>query len=222
MTDGIASKAASEAVEGGEAVKETVEAMKAIASKIAIIDDIAFQTNMLALNATIEAARAGEHGKGFAVVATEVGKLAERSQVAAQEIGELATGSVHTAEKAGKLLGEIVPSIGKTSDLVQEIAAASKEQAAGAGQINNAMSQMSKITQQNASSSEELAATAEEMAAQTESLQQLMRFFTVDNKRSGGQAATHVARPAVPSAQLPPQGRDAEAAFELDATFDRF
>ncbi len=181
VTDGIASKAATDASEGGKAVRETVEAMKTIAGKIAIIDDIAFQTNMLALNATIEAARAGEHGKGFAVVATEVGKLAERSQVAAQEISELAAGSVQTAEHAGLLLEQIVPSIGKTSDLVQEIAAASAEQASGAAQISNAMSQMTKITQQNAASSEELAATAEEMAAQTGGLQQVMRFFTVAN-----------------------------------------
>jgi methyl-accepting chemotaxis protein len=226
VTDGIASKAAAEAGEGGSAVQETVQAMKAIASKIAIIDDIAFQTNMLALNATIEAARAGEHGKGFAVVATEVGKLAERSQVAAKEIGELATGSVHTAERAGTLLSQIVPSIAKTSDLVQEIAAASAEQATGASNITTAMSQMSKITQQNASSSQELAATAEEMAAQTESLQKLMRFFSIGARRSAGAdvrlaAAFSPVKPA-------PQPRDADAAYDfgpasLDpASFDRF
>jgi methyl-accepting chemotaxis protein len=178
VTDGIASKAAEQATEGGTAVQQTVEAMKEIASKIAIIDEIAFQTNMLALNATIEAARAGGHGKGFAVVATEVGKLAERSQVAAQEIGQLATDSVATAERAGVLLAEIVPSITRTSDLVQEIAAASSEQTTGVGQINTAMKQMNQITQQNASSSEDLAATAEEMTSQTNNLQALMSFFS--------------------------------------------
>ena len=179
ITDAMATKAASEAGEGGEAVRSTVDAMKNIAGKIGIIDDIAYQTNLLALNAAIEAARAGEHGKGFAVVAAEVRKLAERSQVAAQEIGELAGNSVHLAERAGKLLDEIVPSINKTSDLVQEIASASQEQTAGVGQINNAMGQLNKATQQNASASEELAATAEELGGQAGQLQALMGFFTV-------------------------------------------
>jgi methyl-accepting chemotaxis protein len=177
VTEGMASKAAQDAAEGGESVNATVLAMKQIAKKIGIIDDIAAQTNLLALNAAIEAARAGEHGKGFAVVAAEVRKLAERSQVAAQEIGEVASSSVDLAEKAGKLLEQIVPSIRKTSDLVQEIAAASSEQSAGAGQINSAVSQLSQTTQQNASSSEELAATAEEMSSQAEQLQQTMSFF---------------------------------------------
>ncbi|ENO75530.1 methyl-accepting chemotaxis protein [Thauera sp. 63] len=180
ITDAMASKSSAEAGEGGEAVKSTVQAMKNIAGKIGIIDDIAYQTNLLALNAAIEAARAGEHGKGFAVVAAEVRKLAERSQVAAQEIGELAGNSVHLAERAGKLLDEMVPSINKTSDLVQEIASASQEQTAGVGQINNAMGQLNKATQQNASASEELAATAEELGGQAGQLQELMGFFTLE------------------------------------------
>ena len=181
VTDGMASKAANEAGEGGQAVKDTVRAMKTIADKIGIVDDIAYQTNLLALNAAIEAARAGEHGKGFAVVAAEVRKLAERSQVAAQEIGEVAKSSVALAERAGTLLDEIVPSIAKTSDLVQEIAAASDEQSSGVGQISTAMNQLSELTQQNASASEELAATAEEMSGQAEQLQQLMDFFRLTN-----------------------------------------
>ncbi|MEE5072449.1 methyl-accepting chemotaxis protein [Pseudomonas alliivorans] len=179
VTDGMASKAAKEATEGGDSVQQTVVAMKKIAQRISIIDDIAYQTNLLALNAAIEAARAGEHGKGFAVVAAEVRKLAERSQVAAQEIGELSSSSVDMAEKAGKLLDEMVPSINKTSDLVQEISAASEEQAAGVAQINTAMTQLNQVTQQNASSSEELAATAEEMSSQAEQLQQAMSFFVL-------------------------------------------
>jgi methyl-accepting chemotaxis protein len=179
VTDGMASKAAKEATEGGESVQQTVAAMKQIAQRIGIIDDIAYQTNLLALNAAIEAARAGEHGKGFAVVAAEVRKLAERSQIAAQEIGQLSSSSVELAEKAGKLLDAMLPSIDKTSDLVQEISAASEEQSSGVAQINTAMSQLNQITQQNASSSEELAATAEEMSGQAEQLQQAMGFFTV-------------------------------------------
>jgi len=182
VTDGMATQASTEAVQGGEAVRETVGAMKSIAGKIGIIDDIAYQTNLLALNAAIEAARAGEHGRGFAVVAAEVRKLAERSQIAAQEIGELAESSVEMAESAGKLLDTIVPSIKKTSDLVQEIAAASEEQSSGVGQINTAMDLLNQITQQNASSSEELAATSEEMSGQAAQLQELIAFFTV----SGG------------------------------------
>lgn len=179
VTDGIAKKSASDAAEGGQAVRATVEAMKSIANKIGIVDDIAYQTNLLALNAAIEAARAGDHGKGFAVVAAEVRKLAERSQIAAQEIGELATTSVQTAELAGKLLSEMVPSIHKTADLVQEISASSEEQSVGAGQINIAMSQISQTTQQNASASEQLSATAEEMSSQAEELQRLVGMFQI-------------------------------------------
>ncbi len=177
VTDSMATKAATDAAEGGDAVKATVTAMKQIAQKISIIDDIAYQTNLLALNAAIEAARAGDHGKGFAVVAAEVRKLAERSQVAAQEIGTVASSSVELAERAGQLLGAMVPSIKKTSDLVQEISAASQEQSQGVGQINAAVAQLSQTTKQNASSAEELAATAEEMTTQAEQLQQTMSFF---------------------------------------------
>ena len=179
VTDGIANHSAANAGDGGAAVRATVEAMKSIADKIGIIDDIAYQTNLLALNAAIEAARAGEHGKGFAVVASEVRKLAERSQVAAQEIGNLAGNSVKTAERAGVLLDEMVPSIRKTAELVQEIAAASEEQTTGAAQINGSMAQLNQTTQQNASASEELSATAEEMNSQAEQLQHLMGGFKV-------------------------------------------
>jgi methyl-accepting chemotaxis protein len=201
VTEGMASKAAQDAADGGESVNATVAAMKQIAKKISIIDDIAAQTNLLALNAAIEAARAGEHGKGFAVVAAEVRKLAERSQVAAQEIGEVATSSVELAEKAGKLLEQMVPAIRKTADLVQEISAASSEQSSGVGQINSAVGQLNQTTQQNASSSEELAATSEEMSSQAEQLQQTMTFFKVEG--SGRPAAPRKATGAKPAIKRP-------------------
>jgi methyl-accepting chemotaxis protein len=176
-TESIAMEAARAANEGGEAVAKTVTAMKTIAEKISIIDDIAYQTNLLALNAAIEAARAGEHGKGFAVVATEVRNLAERSQVAAQEIGSVAQRSVELAEHAGHLLETMVPHINQTSELVQKIAAASDEQSRNSTQINDAMSHINKISHQNASSGEDLAATATTMNASAEKLQQLVSFF---------------------------------------------
>jgi methyl-accepting chemotaxis protein len=226
VTDSMASQAAKQATEGGEAVGQTVAAMKQIAEKIGIIDTIAYQTNLLALNAAIEAARAGEHGKGFAVVAAEVRKLAERSQTAAQEIGEVAGNSVQMAEKAGKLLDEMVPSINKTSDLVQEITAASEEQSSGVAQINTAMTQLNQITQQNASSSEELAATAEEMSSQAEQLQHTMSFFKVES--GGGHAVArapahkvNVAHKAKPAAK-PVVTPHAEAATPNEAEFVRF
>jgi methyl-accepting chemotaxis protein len=196
ITDDMASQAAREAAEGGDSVGKTVEAMHSIAKKISIIDEIAYQTNLLALNAAIEAARAGEHGKGFAVVAAEVRKLAERSQVAAQEIGEVAKNSVGLAEQAGQLLESMVPSIQKTSELVQEISAASIEQASGARQINDAMEQLNSITQQAASSSEELASTSEEMSSQAEQMLQLMSFF----KLRGGSGIIYQAPAGNPAA----------------------
>ena len=220
VTDSMASKSPQEAVEGGEAVKRTVLAMKSIAGKIGIIDDIAYQTNLLALNAAIEAARAGEHGKGFAVVAAEVRKLAERSQVAALEISELSSGSVEMAERAGRLLDQMVPSTQKTSDLVQEITATSKEQSSGVSQINTAMSQLSRATQQNASASEQLAATAEEMSSQAQHLQNVMDFFKLETEVAG-------ARKPIKASVKAPVKRPARAAvgpgINVDeAAFARF
>jgi len=223
VTDNMATKSSVEATEGGTAVKDTVEAMKQIAGKIGIIDDIAYQTNLLALNAAIEAARAGEHGKGFAVVAAEVRKLAERSQVAAQEIGNLAGSSVKMAEKAGTLLDEMVPSIKKTSDLVQEIAAASQEQSQGVGQINGAMGQLNKATQQNASASEELAATAEEMGGQAAQLQELMSFFSVDEQKVGAGATAKRGRAtAAPAPVHKARAARPAAASATEGDFERF
>ena len=200
MTDGIATQAAGQAMEGGQAVSQTVDAMKRIAQKIGIVDDIAYQTNLLALNAAIEAARAGEHGKGFAVVAAEVRKLAERSQVAAREIGDLAGNSVRMAEQAGQLLERMVPSIHKTSELVQEIAAASGEQSSGVGQITGAMNHLNNTTQQNAAASEQLSGTAEELSAQASRLQDLMAGFRLASDTRPGSAGRQLAPPAGRSA----------------------
>ncbi len=180
QTEKIALKAAADAKEGGEAVTQTVVAMKDIATKISIIEEIARQTNLLALNAAIEAARAGEHGKGFAVVATEVRKLAERSQTAAAEISKLSSSSVEVAEKAGDMLTKIVPDIQKTAELVQEIAASSNEQSVGVEQITKAIQQLDQVIQQNASATEEMASTSEELSSQAEQLQNTMSFFKVD------------------------------------------
>jgi len=188
VTDSIAGKAAKEASDGGDAVNQTVAAMRTIAQKIGIIDDIAYQTNLLALNAAIEAARAGAQGKGFAVVAAEVRKLAERSQVAAQEIGSVAENSVQLAERAGQLLNTMVPAIQKTAELVQEIAAASAEQSTGVAQINTAISQLNQTAQQSASASEELASTSEEMTGQVGELRDLISFFKIDSARPQARA----------------------------------
>jgi methyl-accepting chemotaxis protein len=200
VTDGIASKAAKEASDGGDAVNQTVAAMRTIAQKIGIIDDIAYQTNLLALNAAIEAARAGAQGKGFAVVAAEVRKLAERSQVAAREIGSVAENSVQLAERAGQLLNTMVPAIQKTAELVQEIAAASAEQSTGAAQINTAINQLNQTAQQSASASEELASTAEEMSSQVMELRDLIGFFKLDDTRARARPQPRRRYPDVPPA----------------------
>jgi methyl-accepting chemotaxis protein len=203
-TEQMAIKGATDADDSGRVAQETAVAMKTIAQKISIIEDIAYQTNLLALNAAIEAARAGEHGKGFAVVATEVRKLAERSQAAANEISGLAVSSVSVADRSGELLQELVPAIRMTAQLVQEVAAASREQAAGVHQINQAMSQVDQVTQRTASAAEELASTAEEMAAQSESLQQLVAFFRTGDSRDAHAAPVHASvasAPARPTSQ---------------------
>ena len=184
QTEKISRKAAKYAGESGSAVTEAVQAMKEIADKISIIEEIARQTNLLALNAAIEAARAGEHGKGFAVVASEVRKLAERSQTAAGEISELSGSSVTVAEKAGEMLIRLVPDIEKTADLVQEISAASREQNNGTEQINRAILQLDQVVQQNASASEEMASTSEELASQAEQMQAAISFFSTNGTSS--------------------------------------
>ncbi len=195
---------ARDAQESAETVAESAAAMKTIAQKISIVEEIAYQTNLLALNAAIEAARAGEHGKGFAVVAAEVRKLAERSQAAAREIGALTASSVRVAERSGALLSELVPAIQKTAELVQEVATASREQAAGVAQVNRAMIQVDQVTQRNASAAEQLSSTAEEMTRHAETLQQLMALF-----RTGAAFAP----PAAARKNPPPAERPAPPAY---------
>jgi methyl-accepting chemotaxis protein len=190
QTEKIAVKSSEEANEGGKAVAQTVTAMKQIADKINIVEEIARQTNMLALNAAIEAARAGEHGKGFAVVAAEVRKLAERSQSAAGEISELSASSVEVAEKAGALLANILPSIERTADLVKEITASSREQDTGAEQINKAIQQLDQVIQKNASAAEEMSSTSEELSAQASQLQGTVTFFRTEETLSAAPGRT--------------------------------
>ncbi len=180
QTEKIARQSAKDAEASGDAVNRAVDAMRTIAEKIGIVQEIARQTDLLALNAAVEAARAGEHGKGFAVVASEVRKLAERSQSAAAEISSMSSDTVKAARDAGEMLGRLVPDIRKTAELVSEISAACREQDIGASQINEAIQQLDKVTQQNAGASEEMSATSEELAAQAEELQASIAFFKVD------------------------------------------
>lgn len=181
QTEKIARQSSKDAEASGEAVNRAVNAMRTIAEKIGIVQEIARQTDLLALNAAVEAARAGEHGKGFAVVASEVRKLAERSQTAAAEIGAVSGDTVKAAQEAGEMLTRLVPDIRKTAELVAEISAACREQDIGAAQINEAIQQLDKVTQQNAGASEEMSATSEELATQAEELQQSIAFFRTDD-----------------------------------------
>ncbi|WP_137129556.1 methyl-accepting chemotaxis protein [Rhizobium sp. FY34] len=181
QTEKIARQSSRDAETSGQAVNRAVGAMRTIAEKISIVQEIARQTDLLALNAAVEAARAGEHGKGFAVVASEVRKLAERSQAAAAEISALSSDTVQVATDAGDMLSRLVPDIQKTAELISEISAACREQDVGASQINEAIQQLDRVTQQNASASEQMSATSEELAAQAEELQASISFFRIEN-----------------------------------------
>ncbi|MBB4480257.1 methyl-accepting chemotaxis protein [Rhizobium etli] len=203
QTEKIARQSAKDAEMSGEAVSRAVQAMRTIAEKIGIVQEIARQTDLLALNAAVEAARAGEHGKGFAVVASEVRKLAERSQSAAAEISSMSSDTVKAAQDAGDMLGRLVPDIRKTAELVSEISAACREQDIGAGQINEAIQQLDRVTQQNAGASEQMSATSEELASQAEELQTSIAFFKVDtagDRQSRMPAARVTVRSPAPAA----------------------
>jgi methyl-accepting chemotaxis protein len=222
QTDKIANKSAKDAQESGKSVLEAVSAMKEIANKISIIEEIARQTNLLALNAAIEAARAGEHGKGFAVVAAEVRKLAERSQKAAGEINQLSASTLKVSEKSGEMLDKLVPDIQRTAELVQEITAASKEQDTGAEQINKALQQLEQVIQQNASASEEMASTTEELTGQSDQLVSALSFFHTGDEDGARQHRPVSAKSARPAAAAPakaakPNGHGSAAAARPQA-----
>lgn len=226
-TNELASEASEMAKSGGESVAKTVEAMRNIADRIKIIEDIVYQTNLLALNAAIEAARAGEHGKGFAVVAAEVRKLAKRSQIAAKEISEITGKSVAISEEAGSLISRALPKILETASLIRDISVAATEQDAGIGQISIAMNQLDQVTQQNASASQELAATATELNVQASSLTDMMKFFRLKEDHSNPSLKESVPF-APPMSPHTPEARDytlgsAQSHHDLDLReFDTF
>ena len=200
-TERIATATAQDAIRGGRIVAQTVEAMKAIAERIGIVDEIAYQTNLLALNASIEAARAGHHGRGFAVVGAEVRKLAERSGEAAKAIGQLSDESVRLAEDAGRLFERIVPDIQRTAALVAEITSATREQSAGTEQLTQAIQQLDRVTQQNAAAAEQISSTAEQLSSQARLLTATVSMFRTSQAAAGAAAVLAVGRnvPSLPA-----------------------
>ena len=203
QTEKIARQSSQDAEQSGVAVQKAVVAMRTIAEKIGIVQEIARQTDLLALNAAVEAARAGEHGRGFAVVAAEVRKLAERSQSAASEISGMSSDTVAAATEAGEMLSRLVPDIRRTAELVSEISAACREQDIGASQINEAIQQLDQVTQQNASASEQISSTSSELAGRAEELQESIAFFRVAQDVRPAAAKPAVRKPAAKPAAAP-------------------
>jgi methyl-accepting chemotaxis protein len=190
QTERIARDSARDAGESGTAVANAVVAMKQIADKIGIVEEIAYQTNLLALNAAIEAARAGEHGRGFAVVATEVRKLAERSQKAAKEIGDLTGSSVAVTERSGALIARLVPDIQRTAELMKDVSSSAREQTASADQISGVIQSLNDVVQQSAAVAEEMSSTATALSAQADDMRGMIAFFRVGSgERVRGLAA---------------------------------
>src|SRR5579859_3700613 len=217
QTEKIARQSAIDAQDSGEAVKQAVKAMQTIAEKIVIVQEIARQTDLLALNAAVEAARAGEHGRGFAVVASEVRKLAERSQAAAAEISALSGETVESARNAGQMLNKLVPDIKRTAELVEEISAACREQDIGANQVNLAIQQLDKVTQQNAAAAEETSATSIELAAQADQLQSSISYFRIGASDETYQPAAKAPARAAPAKAKKPAGSAAKPAAKAAA-----
>lgn len=179
QTQAIAHTMEEKILQVNELSLRSLESVKSITEKTAIISEIAAQTNILALNAAVEAARAGEHGRGFSVVASEIRKLAERSRDAASEIASFSTRSLSDTHSAARALDDVLPEVKRTAQLVNEIATASQEQRQGVDQINAALQQLSEIVQQNAAASEEMATSAEELNTQAESLNHASSYFVV-------------------------------------------
>jgi methyl-accepting chemotaxis protein len=203
QTEKIARQSSKDAEASGVAVDKAVDAMRTIADKIGIVQEIARQTDLLALNAAVEAARAGEHGRGFAVVASEVRKLAERSQTAAAEISSVSSETVKAAAEAGEMLTKLVPDIRRTAELVSEISSACREQDIGASQINEAIQQLDQVTQQNAGASEQISTTSEELAAQAEELQASIAYFRISDNAGARKVAPMAGRSTVTGARKP-------------------
>ncbi|WP_088709507.1 methyl-accepting chemotaxis protein [Noviherbaspirillum denitrificans] len=205
----LAASASQVAVKGGDVVSQVVGTMgsindsaRKIVDIIAVIDGIAFQTNILALNAAVEAARAGEQGKGFAVVASEVRQLAQRSAAAAREIKDLISDSVekidigaHLVDRAGETMSEIVASVKRVTDIMGDISAASMEQSSGIEQVNKAIAQMDEVTQRNAALVEEEASTAESLQNQAAKLAEMVSVFRLQELAQQKPAAEVVAIP---------------------------
>ncbi|ALU90331.1 methyl-accepting chemotaxis transducer transmembrane protein [Herbaspirillum rubrisubalbicans M1] len=218
----LAHSASSTASKGGEVVAQVVDTMQAINASsrkivdiISVIDGIAFQTNILALNAAVEAARAGEQGRGFAVVASEVRSLAQRSAAAAKEIKSLIDDSVdkveagsQLVEQAGATMSEVVTSVQRVTDIVGEIAEASREQSTGIEQVNRAITQMDEVTQQNAALVEQAAAAAQSLQAQATNLVGAVSIFKINAQQA---ASAPKPRPAPVAPVAPPPAAPAPA-----------